>query len=168
LIRIYKALSEICKPPQLVLAGEQPSPELEALIQSENLQDQVFAVGKVSGEELNALYSQSEALVFPSLMEGFGWPVVEAQACGCPVIASDIAVIKEIAGEGACFIDVSNVANSAGAIGAFLALPQLEKLAQINKGIRNAATYSCPRFMDEYVETYRTLCQQSKNGGGEL
>jgi len=168
LIRIYKALSELCKPPPLVLAGEQPSPELEALIQSENLQGEVLAVGKVSGEELNALYSRSEGLVFPSLMEGFGWPVVEAQACGCAVIASDIAVIKEIAGEGACLIDVSNVANTAGAIRAFLALPQPEKMEQINKGFRNAATYSGPRFLDEYVETYRTLCQQSKNGGSEV
>jgi glycosyltransferase involved in cell wall biosynthesis len=158
LVRIYQALIGISEPPPLVLAGQPPSPELQALIQSENLQSHVFAVGKVSNEELNALYSQAEALVFPSLYEGFGWPVIEAQACRCPVIVSDIEVLKEIAGDGACYIPLSDIPTAAVAIRAFLALPQTEKTAQVNKGFQNAATYSVSRMLDEYLNVYRSIC----------
>jgi glycosyltransferase involved in cell wall biosynthesis len=158
LVRICKALTRIAEPPPLVLAGQPPSPELQALIQSENLQNRVFAIGKVSNEELNALYSQAEALVFPSLIEGFGWPVIEAQACGCPVIASDIEVLKEVAGDGACYITVADIPTAAVAIRAFLALPQAGKTAQVNKGFQNAATFSVSRMLDEYLNVYRSIC----------
>src|ERR1035437_5649811 len=158
LIRIYQALTRISEPPPLVLAGQQPSLELQTLIRSENLQSRVFAVGKVSNEELNALYSQAEALVFPSLYEGFGWPVIEAQACGCPVIVSDIEVLKEIAGDSVCYIPLSDIPTAAVAIRAFLALPQTEKTAQVNKGFQNAATYSVSRMLDEYLKVYRSIC----------
>lgn len=157
LIRIYKALTKISEPPPLILAGQSPGQELQALIQSEKLQNRVFAVGKVSNEELNALYSKAEALIFPSLIEGFGWPVIEAQACGCPVIASDIGVLKEVAGDGACYITVSDVFASATVIKNFLALSETEKTDQINKGFQNAATYSGPRLLDGYLNVYRGL-----------
>ena len=157
LIRIYQALTRISEPPPLVLAGQPPSPELQALIQSENLQNRVFAIGKVSNEELNALYSQAEALVFPSLVEGFGWPVIEAQACGCPVIASDIEVLKEIAGDGACYIPLSDIPTAAVAIRTFLALPKTEKTAQNKLGFQNAATFSVSRMLNEYLNVYRGL-----------
>ena len=157
LIRIYKALTQIMEPPPLVLAGPPPGLELEDLIKSENLQSRVFAVGKVSNEELNALYSQAEALVFPSLIEGFGWPAIEAQACGCPVITSDIEVLKEVAGEGACYIPVADIKSAAAAIRTFLALPKEERAARVDKGLQNAATYSVPRFVDGYLNLYRGL-----------
>ena len=65
----------------------------------------VELVGRVSDDELATLLRGATALVFPSLYEGFGLPVVEAQALGCPVIASDSASIPEIAGEGALYFD---------------------------------------------------------------
>jgi glycosyltransferase involved in cell wall biosynthesis len=157
LIRIYKALTQNFEPPALVLAGQPPSRELQDLIQSENLQSRVFTVGKVSNEELNALYSQAETLVFPSLIEGFGWPVIEAQACGCPVITSDIEVLREIAGEGVCYIKVSDAPNTAVAIQTFLTLLKDQREAQIEKGFQNAAMYSVPRLVDEYLSLYRSL-----------
>ena len=65
----------------------------------------VELAGRVSDDELAALLRGATALVFPSLYEGFGLPIVEAQALGCPVIASDRASIPEVAGDGALYFD---------------------------------------------------------------
>ncbi len=65
----------------------------------------VELAGRVSDEELAGLLAGAKALVFPSLYEGFGLPIVEAQALGCPVIASDAASIPEVAGDGALYFD---------------------------------------------------------------
>src|SRR5207237_1441049 len=51
------------------------------------------------------LYNRAEALVFPSLYEGFGLPVLEAMACGCPVICSNVTSLPEVAGKGALFVE---------------------------------------------------------------
>jgi len=53
---------------------------------------------------LQALYSRASAFLFPSLAEGFGWPLIEAQACGCPVITTDEPPMNEVAGEAACYL----------------------------------------------------------------
>ncbi len=67
----------------------------------------VELAGRVSDDELASLLRDATALVFPSLYEGFGLPVVEAQALGCPVIASDRASIPEVAGDGALYFDAT-------------------------------------------------------------
>ena len=58
----------------------------------------------------------ARALLFPSLQEGFGWPVIEAQACGCPVFTSDLAPMNEIGGEGAEYVDPNDPQAMAAAI----------------------------------------------------
>ena len=65
----------------------------------------IHLAGRLSDGELALLLRNARALVFPSLYEGFGLPLVEAQALGCPVIASDRASIPEVAGEGAMYFD---------------------------------------------------------------
>jgi glycosyltransferase involved in cell wall biosynthesis len=62
------------------------------------------SLGRVTPERLSDLYASARYLVFPSHYEGFGLPVVEAQAHGLPVIASDIPVLREVAGDGAIFV----------------------------------------------------------------
>ena len=75
------------------VTGEQPAPHL------------VHHLGRVSDDELTALYRSATALVFPSLYEGFGLPVVEAQRLGCLVVAADRASLPEVAGDGALLVD---------------------------------------------------------------
>ena len=62
-------------------------------------------LGEVAVEELVALYSRALALVYPSLYEGFGMPVLEAMACGCPVVTSDRSSLPEVAGDAALLVD---------------------------------------------------------------
>lgn len=71
--------------------------------------DRVQFLDYVGREDLPRLLNQAIALVFPSLWEGFGLPVLEAMACGCPVIASNVASIPEVAGEAALLIDPYHV-----------------------------------------------------------
>ncbi len=65
----------------------------------------VEALGRVPQEELVSLYRRAAAVVFPSLYEGFGQPVLEALACGCPVACSDLPALREVAGDAAEYFD---------------------------------------------------------------
>jgi glycosyltransferase involved in cell wall biosynthesis len=67
-------------------------------------------IGRVTDEELKALYENAGCFVFPSLYEGFGLPAVEAMACGCPVVAADIPALRETCGTAAHYADPTNQA----------------------------------------------------------
>ena len=69
----------------------------------------VTLTGRVSDEDLAAIYSGARALVFPSDDEGFGLPTVEALACGTPVVATDIPVLREVLGDRATFVDAGDL-----------------------------------------------------------
>ena len=68
----------------------------------------ICQVGCVSRDDLNVLYSFAEVFVYPSLSEGFGFPVVEAMACGAPVVTSDSSSLPEVAGTAALLVDPTN------------------------------------------------------------
>ena len=66
---------------------------------------QVRELVSVQNEDLRALYSTATALLFPSFQEGFGWPIIEAQACGCPVITSNRTPMTEVGENAAIYIN---------------------------------------------------------------
>jgi len=76
-----------------------------ALVRGFDLDGSVTVLGRIPGELLARLYSHAEALLFPSLYEGFGLPPLEAMACGCPVIASSATSVPEVVGEAAIVLD---------------------------------------------------------------
>jgi len=69
------------------------------------IEEKVKFLGRVEDKQLPALYSGAIALIFPSLFEGFGLPIIEAQASGCPVLISNVSSMPEIAGKGALFVN---------------------------------------------------------------
>lgn len=83
------------------------------------LGDKVIQIYKPSNEVLEALYSLAHCLVFPSYFEGFGWPVIEAQACGCPVICSNATSLPEIAGKNALVFDPDDTGSMKDAVLSF-------------------------------------------------
>ena len=98
---------------RLVLAGGDGygAEAIHALIEKEGMSDRVIRLGHASPETLRLLYSTATALVFPSLEEGFGMPVLEAMSCGLPVITSNCSAMPEVAGDAAALVDPRNVAD---------------------------------------------------------
>ncbi len=90
---------------------------LEALGKRLGIGSQLRFTGPVSEADLIQLYSQAEMLLHPSLCEGFGNPIVEAMACGCPVITSDCSAMPEVAGGAARLVDPRATGEIAEAIG---------------------------------------------------
>ncbi len=80
------------------------------------LSGRIYIIGHIPDAHLAAIYNGATVLVYPSLYEGFGLPIVEAMACGCPVICSNVASMPEVAGEGALLIDPQNSDELASAI----------------------------------------------------
>lgn len=118
----------------------------------------VECVENPSHEDLCALYTHAEWLVLPSLVEGFGWTLVEAQACGCPVIASHRVPMTEVSGGAASWIaDPDDPESVARGILDALALPTERRAALIRAGMDNARRYTEGRMARAYLELYRRI-----------
>lgn len=133
-------------------AGDAIDPELRSHIQDLGLQSRVVSVIKPSHENVIALYSSCAAFVFPSFSEGFGWPLIEAQACGAPVIASNIEPMPEVSGGAALHASPYKAADFAKA---FLSLDNISIREQlIAKGFENCRRFSSEKMIGEYVDLY--------------
>ena len=75
------------------------------MITENRLQDRIIKLGFISEEDLVMMYNLADCYLYPSLYEGFGLPILEAQACGCPVITSTVSSCPEVAGTGALYVD---------------------------------------------------------------
>ncbi len=143
---------------RLVLAGQLLSPELEDLIRAEGISDRVTVVVKPSNEVLEALYNMALALFFPSRYEGFGWPLIEAQACGCPVICSRCAPFAEVVGASGMSRDVDDESGFAADI-VRLAQDAAEREAWVGKSLENAERFNPEQMISRYVDVYREFAK---------
>lgn len=116
-LNVVKAFAAFCKTHPnyaLVLAGK-PSSEtayhgkMLSVIHQEQLEGKVLFLGRVSDGELAWLYSRAVALVYPSFIEGFGFPILEAASCGAPVITSNQSSLEEIVGDAGLLVDPASV-----------------------------------------------------------
>jgi glycosyltransferase involved in cell wall biosynthesis len=107
-----------------------------------------------SNEQIRALYSGAMAFLFPSLEEGFGWPVLEAQACGAPVITSNRAPMTEVAGSAALLIDPADPEGATNKIASRMdAEPDL--LARLREsGYENLKRFGEEQVMQRYAAAY--------------
>jgi glycosyltransferase involved in cell wall biosynthesis len=138
----------------LVLSGVfQGQADLSALIAELDLTGQVHLLGYLPHSELPALYAAATALVFPSLFEGFGLPVLEAMACGCPVICANTTSLPELAGEAALAVNPLDVAQMAEAIYNILNSVSLQRELR-QKGLAQVKNFSWTRTAQQTVEVY--------------
>lgn len=153
--RIYEALAKASPDaPDLYLVGKAWPTELRQQIAAAGLDRRVVEITDCSNEDLRALYSACELFLFPSLMEGFGWPIIEAQACGAIVATSNIPPMTEVGGEAAICIDPRNAETSAMKIAEALRTTGAERARRIEAGLANAARFSTDRMMDGYIREY--------------
>jgi glycosyltransferase involved in cell wall biosynthesis len=142
---------------QIVFAGSPLTGQLRELSRRLHVDKRIVEVAHPEVETIEALYNRALALLFPSCYEGFGWPAIEAQACGCPVVASKIPPLVETIGEsGAIFPleDESGMANSIVRLtNDFAYADELR-----TRGLENVrARFETSRMMDDYVTLYQKL-----------
>lgn len=140
---------------RLVMAGEPWSQKMRNFITANDLGASVIEVVHPSNEDLRALYSSAIALLFPSLYEGFGWPLIEAQSCGCPVITSNRSPMTEVAATAALYIDPEDESEAAALIAANLDSLHLRREA----GFRNAERFAPNRIIPAYEEFFMEVAQ---------
>jgi glycosyltransferase involved in cell wall biosynthesis len=119
----------------------------------------VVKIGHVSDEVLGALYRRANLFVLPSLAEGFGLPVVEAMACGTPVVTSRISSLPEVCGGAALLVDPEDVDEIATAVGRLLADPSLRRHLR-DRGLERARAYSREVIVPRLFEVYRRAAQR--------
>lgn len=144
------------RPVKLVMAGARLP---DALRKAAHEMGGVIECIEPSDKQLCALYSGALALLFPSLEEGFGWPILEAQACGCAVITSARPPMAEVAGDAAILIDPENPEKAAEAITA--RIHDVEVLRQ--RGFANIEKYSKANAIDRYCRVYEDLTSVAKH-----
>jgi glycosyltransferase involved in cell wall biosynthesis len=145
---------------QLVIAGETLDQKLARLAHELRIENRIVQVVKPDVAIIEALYNRAVCLLFPSRYEGFGWPPIEAQACGCPVVASDIPPLTEMLGASAILKQVEDEAGMADAICKLASDDEFrERLRQ--SGFVNVRTrFQTARMIGEYVSLYSELANQ--------
>jgi glycosyltransferase involved in cell wall biosynthesis len=142
---------------QLVIAGEALNQKLTQLARELQIESRIVQVVKLDVLLIEALYNRALCLLFSSRYEGFGWPPIEAQACGCPVVASDIAPLAEVLGQSAILKPIDDEAGMADAI-CRLARDQEFREQLRQSGFVNVHTrFQTARMMGEYLSLYREL-----------
>ena len=119
-------------------------------------EQEVFELGRLTDGELVEAYRRCNMVVFASLYEGFGLPILEAQAIGRPVITSNFGAMKEAAGEGALLVDPYSVESIREAILRVKNEPELRE-ELIAKGLRNVERFRAETVAMKYAEIYRKL-----------
>lgn len=139
----------------LVFAGAPLTDELKALAVTLGLSGRVMQVLDPSHQQLEALYNRAFAFLFPSRFEGFGWPLIEAQACGCPVLISDRCSLPEVANGTALMRAVEDEGGFADDLISLTRRGEREKW--INRGLQNTQRFSTHAMLKQYEDVYRKL-----------
>ena len=162
LVRLLEAFAALAPPVRqefaLVVAGAQGwlNHDVRERIEKLGVQDRVHLVGYVAPQDLAALYSLATVLAYPSLSEGFGLPVLEAMACGTPVLTSNAPALREVAGDAALLVPPSDVDAIASGLTRLLEDAPLRAELQA-RGARRAPLFSWDRCARETLAVYRRV-----------
>ena len=156
---------------QVAIAGRDPVGlvrELRALAEGLGIGEQVHFLGPVAHERLPAFYSGAAVFVYPSRIETFGLPVLEAMACGAPVIGSDRAAVPEIIGDAGICVDPDDVAALADAMYRVLADDALQASLRA-KGYDRVRSFTWERAARETLAVFEEAwAEQQSDEPGEL
>jgi glycosyltransferase involved in cell wall biosynthesis len=159
LVHAWKRISdEVRGDTRLVLAGrEDPRyPQTRQAIAQLGLQSSVTILGAVQDTDMATLYSGATAFAFPSLYEGFGLPVLEAMACGTPVVASNRSSLPEVLGDAGLLVDPLDVDALAEALTRLLRDAELRRELSA-KGLARAGRLTWERAAQETLTVYRRV-----------
>ncbi len=164
---LLKAFSQLKSEPRfkelkLVKVGDAGGQETDfrsetmGVVESLKLSREVIFTDFVPEADLPAYYSGAEVFVLPSLYEGFGFPVLEAMACGCPVITSNTSSLPEVVGEAGIMVDPHNTDSLAQAMSKVLTDSKLRD-NMIRKGLEQAKSFSWEKAAEQTLEVYNKV-----------
>ncbi len=159
-LRIYAALRRrlgMELAPVLVMMGAPATEAEHELVMALGIGSSVTWLARPPTSWIVAAYDQAQALIFPSLEEGFGWPVLEAMARGCPVFTSNRAPLTEVGGDAVVYIDPENTEQAAGVITDCLRQGAAWREQKSAQGRLRAREFSISRFGEEMLEVYASL-----------
>jgi len=156
LLKAYAGLRKRGLEQKLVVVGQRAWKYEDDLALAEELgiKGDVLFTGYVPPEEMPALYNAADLFVFPSLYEGFGLPVIEAMACGVPVVASNLSAIPEVAGEAALLVDPRDIDQLCDAMERVLRDKRLQAALR-RRGLERAQGFSWERAARETIAVYQ-------------
>jgi len=183
--KIYQTFPKEFNPKNINILhmGTKPNKNLEGLIEaSRETNYKIHIVGKLNTHQLEllhknkikyqnytqlslkeilALYQNSDILFFASLYEGFGLPILEAQAVGRPVITSNIASMPNVAGKGAILVNPYNSQEIKQAIEEIISNEKLRKKL-VENGFENIKRFSAPEISKQYIELYKKIVEKTR------
>ena len=154
-LRIYAGLRKEPGFPALVMVGKPFTTGMQDFVTANQLSAHVCQVTACDNEDLRALYSRAQALLFPSLAEGFGWPIIEAQACGCPVVCTSGEPFLEVSGGAALLCEAADEQGFAAALTKLRDSGERESL--IRRGLENARRHDSASMIEAYRRRYAAL-----------
>jgi glycosyltransferase involved in cell wall biosynthesis len=164
LLNAIRLLQETGRQEALVILGDTESPEFQHValsIRRSGLDGTVMVPGFVPREELPVFYNAASLVVYPALYEGFGLPVLEAMACGTPIVASNTSSLPEVAGGAALLVDPRNPGEIAGAVQRLLSDETLrEELS--SRGILHARQFTWKKTAEKTLEVFLEVATNNK------
>lgn len=164
LLQLFRALIERYHWPrlQLVLVGA-PEPAMAPLLAAPVLHGRVKVLEGVSRDRLIRLYPRAEALLFPSLAEGFGWPPLEAMACGCPAVITPVEPLLSLSGGAATVLPPFShphwPAAAAALVDELLRRSPAERQRWRRQGLAQASRFPVEAWLDALEAHYQSLCR---------
>jgi glycosyltransferase involved in cell wall biosynthesis len=154
---------------QLVLAGKRGwlFDDLFAQVERSGLAGRVLFPGYIEDVDLPALLSAARAFVYPSLYEGFGIPVLEAQTCGAPVMTSNNSSLPEVAGDAALLVDPHDVDAIAAAMYR-LATDDALCAELVRRGFENVKRFSWEKCARETLAVLESTAKKPREKGGTM
>lgn len=152
----------------LILIGSQPSDDLADLREKSLFKEDIHFISNLADEYINTAYSGALCLLFPSLDEGFGWPITEAMASGCPVITTNKAPMNEVGGRASFYIerkpnDIMLLKEwkekSASVLEKVISLSELERKQRIEIGLNQSEKFNTEYSLNAIEVFYREINQ---------
>lgn len=162
LATLFRAYAQLCRRSrvahQLVVVGARgwKNSHLFTLVSKLDIEDRVEFLGYVPDEDLPKLYSAADVFVYPSIYEGFGLPVLEAMACGCPVIAFDNSSLPEVVGNGGLLVETNNILELSISIEQVLFDKSLRD-SMAEEGMERAKLFDQASCSERVYELFQTL-----------
>ncbi len=169
LIRAFSELSRTeDEPLELIIAGQRydrkGSEEISRLLEEVPYRENIRWLNHLADDDILSLYNIADVFVNPSLFEGFGLTVLEAMACGAPVVVSDATSLPEVAGDAALTVDARDVEEIVQAVKELLHNPLLRN-SLIEKGFKQVERFSWERTARETQSVYEDVCRTTPARG---